>query len=275
MAANEPKLIVEVEEASSAVSQAVKLGGCLTSRIIRCFRHERWPEFSCRRTMSVTCSKQMDIVGVGSLPIVLLTGVFIGAVMVVQTAQQFVRFGETSLTGDVVSLSLVRELGPAIAGLMVSGRIASGIASEIGSMVVSEQVDAMRAMGTDPIRKLVTPRAAATVLVLPLLAAMADLVGLCGGFVVSNLTLRIGAVQFWTRAIHTLEFSDLMQGLAKPLVFGFILSTVGCYKGLTVRGGTQGVGRATTQAAVISSVSILVADFFLTKLSLFFAGKIF
>ncbi len=218
---------------------------------------------------------QMDIVGVGSLPIVLLTGFFIGGVLVLQTAQQFVRFGETSLTGDVVALSLVRELGPAISGLMVAGRNASGMASELGSMLVTEQVDAMRAMGTDPTKKLVTPRMAATVLVLPLLTAMADLIGLFGGFLVSYSTLHIGAVEFWTRAIHALQFSDLMQGLVKPVVFGFILSTVGCYQGLNVTGGTQGVGRATTQAVVVASVTILISDFFLSKLSLYLAGTVF
>jgi phospholipid/cholesterol/gamma-HCH transport system permease protein len=219
--------------------------------------------------------EQMDIIGVGSMPIVLLTGFFIGGVLVLQTAQQFVRFGETSLTGDVVALSLVRELGPTIAGLMVAGRNASGIASELGSMLVTEQVDAMRAMGTDPIKKLVTPRVVAALLVLPLLTAMADLVGLFGGFIVSYLTLRIGAVEFWTRAVNALQFSDLMQGLAKPLVFGFVLASVGCYQGLTVRGGTQGVGRATTQAVVVASVTILISDFFLSKLALFFAGTKF
>jgi phospholipid/cholesterol/gamma-HCH transport system permease protein len=218
---------------------------------------------------------QMDIVGVGSMPIVLLTGFFIGAVMVLQTAAQFVRFGETSVTGDVVSIALVRELGPTITGLLVAGRNASGMASELGSMQVTEQVDAMRAMGTDPTRKLVTPRVVATMLVLPLLAAMSDLVGLVGGFVISYFTLRIGPVEFWTRAINALEFSDLMQGLAKPIFFGMILSTVGCYKGLTVRGGTQGVGRATTQAVVVSSVVILTSDFFLTKIALYLAGKAF
>jgi len=218
---------------------------------------------------------QMDIIGVGSLPIVLLTGFFIGAVMVLQTAAQFERFGQTALTADVVSLALVRELGPSITGLLVAGRNSSGMASELGSMLVTEQVDAMRAMGTDPSRKLVTPRVVATVLVLPLLTAMADFLGLIGGYIVSYFTLRLGAVSFWTRAIDALEFSDLMQGLSKPIVYGFILATVGCYQGLSVTGGTQGVGRATTQAVVISSVFILVSNFFLTKLMLFLAGHIF
>ena len=178
----------------------------------------------------------MDIIGVGSLPIVLLTGFFIGAVMVLQTAAQFERFGQTALTADVVSLALVRELGPSITGLLVAGRNASGMASELGSMIVTEQVDAMRAMGTDPVRKLVTPRMVATVLMLPLLTAMADFLGLIGGYLVSFFTLRLGAVTFWTRAIDILEFSDLMQGLTKPIVFGFIIATVGCYQGLNGEG---------------------------------------
>ena len=218
---------------------------------------------------------QMDIIGVGSLPIVVLTGFFIGAVMVLQTAAQFIRFGQTALTAEAVSLALVRELGPSISGLLVTGRNASSIASELGSMVVTEQVDAMRAMGTDPTRKLVTPRMVATVLMLPLLTAMADFAGLIGGFIVSTFTLRLGAVSFWTSAIDSLDFSDLMQGLSKPLVFGFILSTVGCYHGLRVRGGTQGVGRATTSAVVTSSVFILVTNFFLTKIMLFLSGHVF
>ena len=218
---------------------------------------------------------QMDSIGVGSLPIVLLTGFFIGAVMVLQTASQFVRFGQTSLTGDAVSIALVRELGPTLTSLLVTGRCASGIASELGSMLVTEQVDAMRAMGTDPSRKLVTPRVVATILVLPLLTAISDFIGLVGGCVAAVFSLRLGVVQFWTRAIDALDFADIMQGMTKPLIFGFILATVGCYQGLTVKGGTQGVGRSTTQAVVVSSVLIIVADTFLTKLALYLADKVF
>jgi phospholipid/cholesterol/gamma-HCH transport system permease protein len=218
---------------------------------------------------------QMDDIGVGSLGIVLMSGFFIGAVMVLQTGSQFVRFGQTGLTGDIVSLALVRELGPTITGILVAGRNASGIASEIGSMLVTEQVDAMRAMGTDPSRKLVTPRVVASILVLPLLTALADFVGLLGGCVASVFSLRLGAIEFWTRAINALDFADVMQGMMKPLVYGFILATVGCYKGLTVRGGTQGVGRATTQAVVVSNVMIIACDVFLTKIALFLGDKLF
>jgi len=219
--------------------------------------------------------QQMDDIGVGSLPIVLLSGFFIGAVMVLQTGAQFERFGETSLTGDVVAIALVRELGPTITGLLVAGRCSSGIASELGSMLVTEQVDAMRAMGTDPTRKLVTPRVLATLIMQPLLTTISVFIGLVGGMVASVFSLRLSATTFWQRAIAILQFSDLMQGFTKSFVFAFILATVGCYQGLNVRGGTQGVGRATTQAVVVSSVLIIVADTFLTKLALFLADKVF
>jgi phospholipid/cholesterol/gamma-HCH transport system permease protein len=214
-------------------------------------------------------------IGVGSLPIVLLSGFFIGAVMVLQTGSQFTRFGQAALTGDVVAIALVRELGPTLTGILVAGRCSSGIASELGSMLVTEQVDAMRAMGTDPSRKLVTPRVIATMLMLPLLTALNDFVGLLGGCVASVFSLRLGAVEFWTRAIKALDFADLMQGFTKPIVYGFILATIGCYKGLNVRGGTQGVGRATTQAVVVASVMIIAADLFLTKLALYLGDKLF
>ena len=217
--------------------------------------------------------EQMDIIGVGSLPIIVLTGFFIGGVLVLQTASQFERFGETALTGDAVALALVRELGPAITALLVAGRNASGIASELGSMVVTEQVDAMRALGTDPIRKLMTPRVIATVLMLLLLTAVSDFVGLVGGFLVAYFTLRLGPVQFWTRAIHALDFGDLVQGLMKPFIFAFIISTVACFMGLRVKGGTQGVGRATTSAVVVSSVILLVVDTFITRILLWAFNK--
>jgi phospholipid/cholesterol/gamma-HCH transport system permease protein len=216
---------------------------------------------------------QMDQIGVGSVPIVTLTGFFIGVVMVLQTSSQFERFGETALTGDAVSLALVRELGPVIAALLVTGRNGSAIASELGSMVVTEQIDAMRALGTDPIRKLVTPRVVASILMLPLLTAVSDFVGLVGGFIVAHFTLQLGAVQFWSRAVDALAFGDLVQGLVKPLIYGLILSTVACYQGLNVRGGTQGVGRATTSATVVASVSIIMSDAIISRLLLFIFRK--
>jgi phospholipid/cholesterol/gamma-HCH transport system permease protein len=215
---------------------------------------------------------QMDFIGFGSLPIVVLTGFFTGAVLALQTAKTLTTFGETSLTGQVVSLSLVRELGPVLTSLMVAGRNSSGIASELGSMMVSEQIDAMRALGTDPSKKLVTPRLIATVVMIPLLTIVSDFVGLFGGFAVSFFIVHLNPHQYWSKAYHSLDMNDVFQGLTKPFVFAFIVALVGCYYGLTTRGGTQGVGRSTTQAVVTASVLILTTDFFLTKLFLAFGG---
>ena len=216
--------------------------------------------------------RQMDFIGFGSLPIVVLTGFFTGAVLALQTAKTLSAFGETSLTGQVVSLSLVRELGPVLTSLMVAGRNSSGIASEIGSMVVSEQIDAMRALGTDPNKKLVTPRLIATVCMLPLLTIISDFFGLLGGFAVSFFIVHLNPSQYWAKAYHALHYSDVGQGLSKPFVFAFIVALVGCYYGLSTRGGTQGVGRSTTQAVVTASVLILVCDFLMTKLIITLGG---
>jgi phospholipid/cholesterol/gamma-HCH transport system permease protein len=213
--------------------------------------------------------EQMDLIGVGSLLIVFVALLCVGGVVVLNSASQFARFGETALTGDAVSLALLRELGPTFTALLVAGRNATGMASQLGSMVVTEQVDAMRGLGIDPIRKLMTPRVLATVLMLPLLVAVGDCAGLLGGFVVASFTLHLDAEQFWTRAIHALVFGDLFIGFTKPVVFGFIVATVGCYQGLRVEGGTAGVGRATITAFVVSSVAVLVADLFLTRLLLY------
>jgi phospholipid/cholesterol/gamma-HCH transport system permease protein len=161
---------------------------------------------------------------------------------------------------------MVTELGPLITGLMVSGRNASGMASELGSMIVTEQIDAMRALGTDPSKKLVTPRVAATVFMLFFLTIISDLLGLFGGFAVANLLFGLDSRQYWSNAWQTLVFRDVFMGLVKPVLFGFIIATIGCYYGMSTRGGTQGVGRSTTQAVVTSSVLILVVDFFVTKL---------
>ncbi|MGH9745135.1 MAG: MlaE family ABC transporter permease [Candidatus Acidiferrales bacterium] len=212
---------------------------------------------------------QMDLIGVGSLLIVIVALFCVGGVVVMNSAAQFSRFGETVLTGDAVALALLRELGPVFTALLVAGRNATGMASELGSMVVTEQVDAMRGLGIDPIRKLMTPRVLAMVLVLPLLVAVGDCAGLLGGFLVASITLHLGAEQFWTRAVHALVFGDLVMGFAKPVVFGFIIATVGCNEGFGVKGGTAGVGRATIAAFVVSSVAVLVVDLFLTRLLLY------
>src|SRR5215472_15340346 len=199
-------------------------------------------------------AQQADFIGVGSLPIVALTGMFTGIVLAQNTANTLQRFGSLSLTGQLVSLSMVRELGPVLTSLMVAGRNASGMASELGSMKVTEQIDAMRALGTDPTKKLVTPRVAATVFMLFFLTILSDLVGLFGGFLYSWAVLGLDSYQYWNTAYQKLTYNDVMTGLIKPLFFGFIIATVGCYYGLSTRGGTQGVGRSTTQALVTASV---------------------
>jgi len=213
--------------------------------------------------------EQMDLIGVGSVLIVVVALLCVGGVVVLNAASQFSRFGETALTGDAVSLALLRELGPTFTALLIAGRNATGMASELGSMIVTEQVDAMRGLGIDPIRKLMTPRVLATALTLPLLVAVGDCAGLLGGFAVASLTLHLNAEQFWTRAIKALEFGDLVIGFSKPIVFGFIIATIGCYQGFRVEGGTAGVGRATITAFVVSSLAVLVVDLFLTRFLLY------
>ncbi|MFZ0285965.1 MAG: ABC transporter permease [Terriglobales bacterium] len=209
--------------------------------------------------------QQADLIGVGSLPIVVLTGLSIGAELALNSANTLQRFGSLSLIGQLVSVGMVRELGPIITGLMVAGRNSSGMASELGSMVVTEQIDAMRALGTDPMKKLVTPRVISTVFMLFFLTIISDLLGLFGGSLISTLLFRVDWRQYWNSAYQILMFQDVFMGLLKPVLFGFIIATVGCYYGVSARGGTQGVGRATTQAVVASSVLILLVDLLTTK----------
>lgn len=209
--------------------------------------------------------QQADLIGVGSLPIVALTGMFTGMVLALNYSPTLERFGQLSITGQLVSLSMVRELGPVLTSLMVTGRNSSGIASELGSMKVTEQIDAMRALGTDPYKKLVTPRVLATVFMLFFLTIISDLVGLIGGYIISLFKLGLNTYQYWSSAYQTLTFNDVITGLLKPIFFGFIIATVGCYYGMSTTGGTQGVGRSTTQAVVAASVLILAVDVILTQ----------
>ncbi len=207
---------------------------------------------------------QMDIIGVGSLPIVILTGFFSGAVMALQMSRALAQYGASGEAGRAVAITLVRELGPVLTALMVAGRNASGMASELGSMKVTEQIDAMRALGTDPIAKLVKPRLVATAVVLPLLTIIADFLGLVGGYLVSvpYLKLTTGA-QYWSKAQQAIEYNDLAQGLIKPFAFAIVIALVGCFYGMRTTGGTQGVGLATTRAVVVASVWVFVLTFFI------------
>jgi phospholipid/cholesterol/gamma-HCH transport system permease protein len=216
--------------------------------------------------------QQADLIGFGSLPIVLAACFFTGAALALNSATTLSRFGALSLIGQLVSIGIVRELGPVLAGLVVAGRNASGMASELGSMIVTEQIDAMRALGTDPTKKLVTPRVVSTVVMLFFLTILGDLLGLFGGSVVSSLLLGLDPHQYWSSAWQTLVFEDVFMGLAKPLVFGFIVATVGCYYGLSTKGGTQGVGRSTTEAVVAAMILIIAVDVFVTRILMVLLG---
>jgi phospholipid/cholesterol/gamma-HCH transport system permease protein len=210
---------------------------------------------------------QMDQIGVGSLPIVLLVGTFSGAVMALQMSKALAQYGATGQVGQIVAITLVRELGPVLTALLVAGRVASGIASELGSMKVSEQIDAMRALGTDPIQKLVTPRMTACAFVLPLLTIISDFVGLIGGWLTASVMLHLTtSTQYWSTAYRSLNYTDIAHGLVKPFLFSFLISLVGCFYGMRTTGGTQGVGRATTQAVVVASVWVFVVDVLVTQI---------
>ncbi len=216
---------------------------------------------------------QADSIGVGSIPIVLLTGFFTGGVLALQSASSLSQFGAAAITGQLVSLSMIKELGPVLTSLMVSGRNASGMASELGSMVVTEQIDAMRALGTDPLKKLIMPRIVATIFTLFFLTILSDAVGTLGGGTVAVFLLGQGGSQYFHSAFQALVFGDIFQGLIKPVFFGFIIATIGCYYGMTTKGGTQGVGRSTTQAVVVSSILIIVSDFILSRFMIGIFGR--
>ncbi len=210
--------------------------------------------------------KQMEFIGVKSTIVVILTGLFSGMVLALEGYYGFRKFGGESLLGATVALSLVRELGPVLTGLMVTARAGSAIAAEIGTMRVTEQIDALIAMGVNPIHYLVSPRLLAGILMVPLLTGLTDVVGIGGGYFVGVTLLKINSGVFVSKMRELVELSDILNGLYKAFVFGGILTLVGCYKGYNARRGAEGVGQATTEAVVISSISILVGDYILTSL---------
>jgi phospholipid/cholesterol/gamma-HCH transport system permease protein len=229
------------------------------SAVTNLFRPPRyWPEFLI----------QSDIIGVGSTSIVLLSGFFTGGVLALQSAATLSEFGATAITGRFVGLTMIRELGPVLTGVMVSGRNASSMASELGSMVVTEQIDAMRALGVDPMRKLVTPRLFACISMLFFLTIVADFFGILGGGAVTVLMSHQDGPQYFSSAWESLRFPDIVQGLVKPLFSGFIIASIGCFYGMRTSGGTEGVGRSTIQAVVTASVLIIFVDFLLTQVLL-------
>jgi phospholipid/cholesterol/gamma-HCH transport system permease protein len=210
--------------------------------------------------------EQLDAIGLGSLTVVLLTGFFTGAVLALNSGITLDQFGAREFVGRLISASMVKELGPVLTGLMLAGRVGSGIAAEIGSMVVTDQVSALRALGTDPIRKLVVPRVIAGFVMTPVLTIVADAVGIVGGWLIAVAQLRVASSLYWSSIIEGLYLEDAWQGILKPFFLGFVIVTIGCHVGLRTRGGTQGVGRATTNAVVASSVAVIAVDFFLTRL---------
>src|SRR3954465_8121211 len=227
--------------------------------------------------------QQMDAIGVGSLGIVLLTGFFTGMVLALQSSVQLQTFGATDYIGRLIAGSMIRELGPVLAGLMVAGRVGSGIAAQLGSMRVTEQIDALNTLGTDPIKKLVTPRVIAALTMLPVLTVINDFVGIIGGNIIATLVVGLPAAQYWRTvwdqiAADGFTFryipNDFVQGLSKPFVFGGLISITACYFGLGTTGGTEGVGQSTTRTVVTSSILILIVDYFITQLLLSLMGNV-
>lgn len=221
--------------------------------------------------------QQMDVIGVQSLGIVILTGLFTGMVLALQSSVQMKQFGATQYIGQLVSASMIRELGPVLAGLMVAGRVGSGIAAQLGSMKVTEQIDALNTLGTDPIKKLVTPRLLAAIIMMPMLTVIADLVGILGGNLIAELYVQLPTSFYWQSVWKQIAAggfvlryipNDFIMGLSKPIVFGAIISITGCYFGLNTSGGTEGVGVSTTRTVVTASVLILVTDYFITQILL-------
>ena len=210
--------------------------------------------------------EQFEAIGIGSLSVVVLTGFFTGAALALQSGMTLDQFGARSLVGRLVSASMVKELGPVLTGLMLAGRVGSGIAAELGSMMVTDQINALRALGTDPVRKLVVPRFLAGIFMAPVLTIIADTAGMIGGWLIAVFNLNVGSGVYWSSVTEALFIGDAWMGLIKPFALGFVIVTIGCHVGLRTRGGTQGVGRATTNAVVAGSVGVIAVDFFITPL---------
>ncbi len=210
--------------------------------------------------------RQMVRVGVDSLPVVLLTALFTGMVMALQTFSTLKRVNAEGFVGTLVALSMVRELAPVISSLLIAGRCGSAMGAELGTMRVTEQIDALEVLATDPVHYLMVPRVWATVLMLPLLIVVADAVGIAGGYLISVLYFGSNPVTYMENTFRFMDTADVTSGLVKAAVFGLIVAVVGCQKGFYTRGGAEGVGRATTRAVVLASITMLISDFFLTKI---------
>jgi len=209
---------------------------------------------------------QMEQIGVRSLGVAGITTLFTGMVMALQTAYSLPTLGIKYYIGSVVAKSLVRELGPVLTALIVGGRIGAGMTAEIGTMKVTEQIDALRSMAADPVKKLVVPKLAATLFMLPALTVVGDALGILGGLIVAILQLDLPASLYWNDVLSSLTLADLASGIGKSFFFAYFIAIVGCYNGLTTSGGADGVGRATTNTVVLAAILVLISDFFLTKL---------
>jgi phospholipid/cholesterol/gamma-HCH transport system permease protein len=212
---------------------------------------------------------QFDQIGVRSLSIVIITSAFIGMVLALQTAYALADFGGKMFVGTIVSLSLVRELAPVLMALMVGGRVGAGMTAEIGTMKVTEQIDALRALATNPVRKLVVPRVVATTIMFPLLTVISIALGILGGMIIAVANLNLSGNYYLRSVIESIKYNDLASGVGKTFFFGFAISLIACYNGLRTSGGADGVGRATTTTVVSGAITVLIMDFFLTKLFLF------
>lgn len=247
----------------AAVKKGILLVGQISVLVVKGFVGIFIPPFNLKLVL-----REIDNFGAGSLFLVDLIALFTGMVMALQTIYGLRMYGAEIYVGSVVSLSLVRELGPVMASIMVGARVGSGIAAEIGAMQVTEQIDAMRALGANPIKKLVSPKILAGMITLPLLTVTADIVGIFGGMVIALFELEIDRTFYIDSVLTTITISDLLSGIGKTVIFGVLVSVIGCYFGLRTTGGTTGVGRSTTITVVTTSILILISDFFLTKLFL-------
>lgn len=210
--------------------------------------------------------EQMDLLGVGSVGIVVLTGLFAGMALAMQFSIELSPFGAKGFLGRAVTVSILRELGPVLTGLMVAGRVGSGVSAELGAMKVTQQIDAIQVLGSDPVKKLVVPRIVAVVVMLPILTLISDLMGIGGGYSVAVFLSGMSSPAYWAGVGQGISFENVVGGMAKPFVFGLIIALIGCYQGLGTTGGTKGIGKATTQAVVVASILILIANFLVTKL---------
>ena len=213
---------------------------------------------------------QLHHLGVGSLTIANVTLLFTGMVLAVQTAYSLSAYGGNTFIGDVLALSIVRELGPVLTALMVAGRVGAGITAELGSMAVTEQVDALRALASNPVKKLVVPRVGTLVIALPLLTVLADVVGIFGGLLMAVYQIGQTRAYYMSHVLLSLRIEDIASGLGKTVFFGLFIGVIACYNGIRATGGADGVGRATTRTVVTASISVIVSDFFLTQLFMLF-----